>query len=237
MTTEPTCDEIRQMTAELALGIASGEERARALKHAAGCPGCRRELAELAEVADELLLMAPAHEPPRGFEAQVLEGLPSSARGRQVMRWLHTGWRRALVPAAAALAAAGVAVGVMLEVTKEDRQTASLYGRVLQQANGSYFGALPLRDRSGRRAGLLFGYEGRPSWTFVLVQEAGGSGRWSVELRTKSRGRITLGSFQVSRGRGSFGRAIPVRLDEVTRVSVVERGGEGRLVAVARPRP
>jgi hypothetical protein len=235
MSAEPSCDDIRQITAEVALGVASGEERARALKHAAGCPGCRRELAELADVADELLLMAPAHEPPRGFESQVLEGLPGPARARQVKRWLNTGWRRALVPAAAALAAAGAAIGVMLEVTQEDRQTASLYRRALQQANGTYFGALPLRDPSGRRAGLVFGYEGRPSWAFVLVQEAGSSGRWKVELRTRGRGRITLGSFEVSRGRGSFGRAIPVPLDEVIRVSVVERGGEGRLVAVARP--
>lgn len=236
MSAESTCDDIRQISAELALGIASGDERARALRHAASCPSCRRELAELADVADELLMMAPVHEPPRGFESQVLERLPGSTRARQLRRRVRTGWRRALVPAVAALAAAGMAVGVMREVTQEDRQTASLYRRALQQANGSYFGALPLRDPSGSRAGLLFGYEGRPSWAFVLVQEAGGSGRWEVELRTKSRGRITLGSFQVSRGRGSFGRALPVPLDEVTRVSVVERGGEGRLVAVARPR-
>jgi hypothetical protein len=236
MTTEPTCDDLRQMTAELALGIVSGEERARALKHAASCPRCRRELAELAELADELLLMVPAHEPPRGFESQVLERLPGSALTAGWMRRLRSGWRRVLVPAAAALVAAAAAIGVVLEVTKEDRHAGSLYRRALEQANGTYFGALPLRDPSGRRAGLVFGYEGRPPWAFVLVQEAGGSKRWTVELRTRSRGRITLGSFQVSRGRGSFGRAIPVPLRDVTSVSAVERGGEERLIAVAPPR-
>jgi len=237
MSPRPACDEIRQLTAELALGIASGEERARALEHAAGCPSCRRELAELADVADELLFLAPAHEPPRGFDSQVLERLAGSAsRGRRVMHWLHAGRRRALVTAAAALAAAGVAVGVMLEVTEEDRRNASLYRRALEQADGSYFGALALHDRSGRRAGLVFGYDGRPSWVLVVVQDASGSGRWRVELGTRSAGRITLGTFEVRRGRGSFGRALPVALDEVTRVSVVELGGGERLVWVAPPR-
>jgi hypothetical protein len=224
------------VTAELALGIASGEERARALKHAADCPRCRRELAELAEVADELLLMAPAREPPRGFESQVLERLGGSAsRARPVTRWVPARLRGALVPAAAALAAASLAVGVMLEVTQADREAGSHYQRALQQANGSYFGALTLRDRTDRRAGLVFGYDGQPSWVLVLVQEADGSGRWNVKLGTRNRGPIALGSFEVSGGRGSFGRAIPVPLSEVTRVSVVKRGGEGRLIAVAPP--
>ena len=109
------------------------------------------------------------------------------------------------MPAGPALAAAAVAVGVMLEVTRRiarpPRSTVAL-----EQANGSYFGALPLRDRPGRRAGLVFGYEGRPSWVLVLVQEAAGSGRWKVKLETRSRGPITLGSFEVSRGRGSSAR-------------------------------
>jgi hypothetical protein len=236
MSARPTCDEVRSLSAELALGIASGEERARALEHAATCPRCRRELAGLSEVADELLLLAPAHEPPPGFESQVLERLAGSAPPRRrLTRWVRPGWRRALVPAAAALAAAGITVGVMLEVTEEDRETASVYRRALQPANGSYFGALPLRDQRGRGAGLVFGYEGHPSWVFVLLDRASGTGRWKVELGTRSRGRIALGSLHATDGRGSFGRALPVPLREVSRVSVVERGGEGRLVAVAPP--
>ena len=51
-------------------------------------------------------------------------------------------------------------------------------------------------------------------------------GRWKVGAGNESRGRIALGSLLVSPGHGSFGRAIPVHLDEVTRVSVVELGGD-----------
>jgi hypothetical protein len=236
MSAGDACDDVRGLIAELALGIASGEERTRALKHSARCPRCRRELGEFAEVADEMLLLAPVHEPPPGFEAELLERLVGSAsRPHRLMRWLGTGWHRALTPAAAALAAAVLAVVVVLEITQDDRETAAVYRRALQQANGSYFGALPLRDRSGRRAGLVFGYEGRPSWVFVLVQEAAGSGRWKLELETRSGDLVTLGSVEVRRGQGSFGRALPVPLKQVKRVSVGPRAGEARLTAVARP--
>jgi hypothetical protein len=141
-----------------------------------------------------------------------------------------------LAPVVAALAAGAAAFAGMYVATDDDREAASAYRRALEQANGSYFGALPLREPGGRRAGLVFGYAGSPSWLLVLVQRASGSGRWKVELGIRDRGPITLGSFQMSRGRGSYGRAIPVPLGLVTRVSVAERGGERRLIAVAPSR-
>jgi anti-sigma factor RsiW len=67
-----TCEQTRGLASELALGIADGAERAAALEHLAGCAECRRAVAELSEVTDELLLRAPEHEPPPGFESRVL---------------------------------------------------------------------------------------------------------------------------------------------------------------------
>jgi hypothetical protein len=164
-----------------------------------------------------------------------LERLDAEARRRRARR-PRPRWRPMLAPVAAALAAGAAAFTGMYLATDDDREAASAYRRALQQAHGSYFGALPLREPGGRRAGLVFAYAGSPSWLFVLVQGARGSGRWMVELDTRARGRITLGSFELSRGRGSYGRAIPVPLRAVTRVSVAERGGERRLIAVARSR-
>ena len=69
------CDELREPVAELALGIASGEQRARVLDHTGRCASCQRLLGELALVGDELLLLAPEHEPPPGFEVRVIERL------------------------------------------------------------------------------------------------------------------------------------------------------------------
>ncbi|SEF12216.1 anti-sigma factor family protein [Jiangella alba] len=70
---DPTrCGEVADALAEVATGAASGPDRARVLAHLADCPDCRRELEELTRVADEVLLVAPEHDPPAGFEGAVL---------------------------------------------------------------------------------------------------------------------------------------------------------------------
>ncbi|TDE12971.1 anti-sigma factor family protein [Jiangella asiatica] len=70
---EPTrCGDIADALVEVATGAASGPDRARVLSHLAECPDCRRELEELTRVADEVLLVAPEHDPPAGFEGAVL---------------------------------------------------------------------------------------------------------------------------------------------------------------------
>ena len=74
------CAEIRALLPELALGIADGEERARALEHLGGCADCRRELDELSAIADELVALAPEREPPAGFEGRVIEPIGRVSR-------------------------------------------------------------------------------------------------------------------------------------------------------------
>ena len=80
------CDEVRAAAPELALGMLDGEERARVLAHARGCPACRAHLDELAGVAQEILTAAPVHEPPPGFESRVLDALRAAARPRAARR-------------------------------------------------------------------------------------------------------------------------------------------------------
>jgi Putative zinc-finger len=67
MTAELGCEQVKELAPELALGIAEGEERAAALRHLSGCARCRQLVSELSAVGDELLLLAPAREPPPGF--------------------------------------------------------------------------------------------------------------------------------------------------------------------------
>ena len=69
------CEETRELAADIALGIADGEERARALDHMADCPECRTRMERLSSVADELVLLAPGTEPPAGFEARAAENM------------------------------------------------------------------------------------------------------------------------------------------------------------------
>jgi Putative zinc-finger len=226
MTDSPSCHQIREVAPELALGILAGQERAEALQHLAGCASCRRHLAELAEVADELLLLTPSREPPVGFESRVvgrLTGRPPTAR----RRWLVA------MAAAAVLAAALTAIGFHL-ATDQDREVAARYRHTLQQANGRYFGALPLRDTGGHRAGNVFGYEGSPSWVFVTVSSPSGSGAYTVQVTTRDGKRLQLGTLTVTDGRGSWGRALPVALRDIVRLRLVNDRGETRFDAALR---
>src|SRR3954453_6928487 len=96
------CEQTREIAAELALGIADGEDRARALRHLTECADCRRAVEELSSVTDELLTLAPARQPPAGFESRVLAQLaPARPRPRRRLR-------RILVPLVPAAAAAAV---------------------------------------------------------------------------------------------------------------------------------
>jgi hypothetical protein len=219
------CEEIRDLTAELALGIADGEERAEALRHLSTCAECRREVEQLSQVADELLLLAPVQEPPAGFESRVVDAMGLERRPRRrLARWLTPRW---LAPRLGpALAAAAVTAAVLIGVYQDDRQTADRYRAVLDQANGQYFLAERLADGTGAQGGVAFGYEGRPSWLFITVNPAHRDDVTRAELLTQGRRTITLRSFELDR-RGSWGGAIPVKLSEVSSIRLLgERPGE-----------
>jgi hypothetical protein len=71
--TEPVrCPRVDELPPDLALGLLTGVERAEALAHLSRCDDCRSAVEELADVADELLLLAPSAPPPPGFESAVL---------------------------------------------------------------------------------------------------------------------------------------------------------------------
>src|SRR5437899_2745143 len=94
-----SCNEVRELLPELALGILGGEERARALDHIAVCARCEALLADMSRVADDVLLLTPQQEPSIGFEERVIRRLrrdrPTAPRARKL----------ALVLAAAVVAA------------------------------------------------------------------------------------------------------------------------------------
>jgi hypothetical protein len=217
------CEEIRDLTAELALGIADGEERAEALRHLSTCAECRREVEQLSQVADELLLLAPVQEPPAGFESRVLEAMGLERRPRR-RRWFSPGW---LAPRLGpALAAAAVTAAALIAVYQDDRQTADRYRAVLDQANGQYFLAERLADGTGAQGGVAFGYEGSPAWLFLTVTPAHRDDVTRAEVLTKNGRTIPLRSFELDR-RGSWGGAIPVELSNVDSIRLLgERPGE-----------
>jgi hypothetical protein len=78
-----SCDEFAEVAAELALGVLTGRERARALAHLDRCESCREQVRELSMAGDELLALLPPAEPSAGFESRVLERLGLTAPGQQ----------------------------------------------------------------------------------------------------------------------------------------------------------
>jgi Putative zinc-finger len=215
------CEETRELLPELALGIADGEERARALEHVADCSDCRRELERLSAVSDELLVLAPEQEPPLGFELNVLRAIrPQERRGRLILRLAVVG---------AILAAIAVTAGAMLVGFRDDRRLADQYRSVLAEAHGTYFGATRFEDAAGRSGGVLFIYRGSPSWIVVTVSPLHRGSVERAELVDRGGRRLALPSFGLTDG--AWGGSIPVDLRDVAAIHLV--GDDGRAVLVA----
>jgi hypothetical protein len=212
-----TCEHTRSLTSELALGIADGAERAAALEHLAGCADCRRAVAELSEVTDELLLLAPEREPPPGFESRVLARLQPAPASRPRRRRRA----RALLTLAPAVVTAAIATVVVLGATSDDRRLAGEYREALAAAHGTYFEAARLQAPGNLRAGVVYAYRGSPSWIFVYLGRGHRSAHYRPELAMRSGRRLALPSLRIDPATGSGGQAIRIDLRDVASVRLV----------------
>jgi hypothetical protein len=210
------CADVRELIPELAMGVASGDDRARALKHLAGCADCRRELEDVTATVDELLLLAPEHEPPPGFDGRVLSAMqpqPPLTRHRAP---------RVLLAVAAAAAVAVLAAGFTWWQGSDDRDLADQYRDTLAVADGEYLRAGDLTV-DGISTGNVFAYEGDQSWVFVTVDGAK-SGTYHVELVTSDGHSRWLGLCKVRGGSGSWGTTVDVPVGSVEQVEMFGDG-------------
>jgi hypothetical protein len=230
MTDSPVHRETRALAAELALGVAIGEERGRALSHLEGCRECRSLVGNLADAGDELLLVAPEREPPAGFESRMLAKLARLAGPSRPPRW-----RRILSLSVAASVAAAAGVGGAWLATRSDRQAAALFRTALERADGTYLGIEVLRRPDGSRAGHVAVYLGRPSWIFAILDRGTPAGTFEVEIVTRSGDRHPAGTLSIDADRRGAGLTLPPELGRVAAVVLVPGDGgeplEGRLPA------
>jgi hypothetical protein len=193
-----TCDEVRELAPELALGIAAGEQRARALVHIAACTECRTVVEEMSRAADTLLLLAPPKEPPIGFEARAVRRLRGLRPGYRV--------RLALAFAGVALACVAATAAVMQAATARDRDLADRYLALLEGTTGGELVATTLYTSDGAKAGQVFAYQGRVNWVFVVVNAPSGAGKHTVVLYPRGQTTGTpIGEMRIVDGRGSWG--------------------------------
>jgi hypothetical protein len=229
MNAEMGCDQVRELAPELALGIAEGQERDTALRHLTGCAGCRQLVSELSSVGDELLLLAPASEPPPGFESGVLGRIEQPHR-RRWLQPLAPRWRLVAVAASLVLAVA-LGGGSVLLATAGDRRLADGYQAVLRQGQGSYFAAASLEGPQGR-VGSVFGYQGQPSWvTVTLRPPIPAERRLQVQVVTRDGRYLAAGDAVLGGDHAVWGGQLPVDLSAVHELRLLGPDGAPALTA------
>jgi hypothetical protein len=211
--TEPTCGEFKDLSAELALGILQGRERAEALAHLERCPACHEELLLMGDLADRIVSLTPSAEPPAGFETRVLAAIAPKAKPAR---------RR---PVALVLAAAVVAGAI------------GVGGWAIGRGSGHGAGTSPSGVvtaafvSNGEPVGQLVESRSSYPWVYMAVDTDLGRSTVICEL-TESDGRVVkLGRFQLKGGSGQWGAAVPAGVTHVTGARLVD--GAGVTVATA----
>ena len=228
--------DIADVLAEVATGAASGPDRALVLSHLVGCEACRRELAELTKVADEVLLVAPEQQPPAGFESGVLARIAGSAGSvRPVARVRRRVWRTVAAVAAAVAIGLG-ATGAVWQATSDDRDLAARYRETLDVAHGQYFTAAPVLDAGGTQVGHVFLYQGEPSWVFVVLDRAPEPGAYDVAITTAD-GTDTVATCHAETTGCGVGATVDTDIDRIHQVRLVAPSGTVLAATIASWRP
>ena len=241
---EMGCAEFADAAAELALGVLTGRERARALAHLDRCEECRENVRQLTVTGEELVGLLPAIEPPAGFETRVMERLglgtpspaPAPARARQVSParrfglkladWTGGGWtgrggvsRPRLILAAAAVAVAVIVGGLGgwgLHATTSSPTASALSSATLLTA-------------SHQTAGKIYFYDAGSRWLYMSVNIPSGSAAGNATVICQVEGPdghvTTVGSFRLAGGYGYWGSPDPVTSGPLTGARLVTTTG------------
>ncbi|MEU8528228.1 MULTISPECIES: zf-HC2 domain-containing protein [Streptomyces] len=228
------CERLRELAAELALGVLPARERAEAVAHLDRCPDCREYVERLTLVGDGLLGLLPGAEPPVGFETRVTNRLAPARpepRGRPGPLGRPRPRRRlrlAVAAAAAALACGfgGWAVGTAVV-------GASAPSSQVQEQDGLLEAALV----SGHHeVGRIFAHPGTPGsqgWVYMSVDlEQAGNGTVHCRLVRADGTTVAVGSFALRDGYGYWGA--PVSVDPATVTGARLLAEDGSVLATAR---
>ena len=226
MSSETACVDVRALAPELALGVADGHERERALRHVDGCQACGGVVSGLATAADGLLLLAPRIDPPFGFRSRTLARIARPERRGRPSRWLAV--------AAAIVAAIAIGAGATARVTAGDRALGGSYRTILSEGAGAFFAVAPVEGAAGR-VGTAWGYQGQPSWLFVSLHPNVPAGDYRVSMVTSDAQTIELGIARIDPAHATWGAAIPVDLTTVRELRFARTDGSGGFTAMFDP--
>jgi hypothetical protein len=222
-----SCDDTEASLAELALGILSGEERARVLAHLEDCERCRVEAERLTATADSLLYLAPAVEPPLGLEVKLFEQLgvtvPTSDRkvaSRSISASLARVSHRGRVIAAAAAVTIGVAIGFgggWLANSGPSVAT-SPYPPHVASATATLVS-------DSQSIGSVSTIGTSPQWLMMTVANGPVSGPVTCEIIETNGTHLTIGRFRLDDGYGAWASKLPRSVSGVRVARIVTPDG------------
>jgi len=228
---DPGCARYSEDLAELALGVLTGRDRARALAHVDECPRCAEELEQLSRVADTVLQVAPEVEPPIGFETRLFErmGVDETAAPRrrrlQALPALRSLRPRQWVPAAVAAAAAFAVLGFGLSTTSAPPAI---------QAHGTHGSTVVVSGdfvQSGMTVGHVVVASGARPWMSMMLEDSTAQGVVDCVVVTRDGVTHDVGTFVARQGYGAW--VAPLHLDpkNVRKAEVVTP--DGAVIATA----
>ncbi len=224
--TEMDCQQLRECSAELALGALSGPERASALMHLEHCLECQNEVKSLSTLSDALCDLVPSMEPPVGFETRVVARLrgPGASRRHWPVQGLGLAPRRWLAAAVAGLVLVAGGAGWVIGDTSRAGPP-SPAPRVAFS-----WGSFRSPGHSGD-IGEAFVSWGRPRWVFMTVDLGRGDGIANCFLVEKGGHLLQVGSLDLSHGSGYWGAAVQAPVWQVTGARI--ESADGRILATA----
>ena len=210
------CEEYGDELGELALGVLTGRDRARALSHVEACPRCAEELEQLSRAADAVVQVAPEVEPPVGFETRVFERMGVVSDIRPPRRRARRYW----VPASVAAAVVALAVGLGVALTSSPPP-------VSPSAQGAAHHALLAGDlwEAGQVVGRVETFGGAQPRMQMTLHDSTARGRVQCLVVTDDGVMHWVGTFVASEGYGTWAAPLHVDPKDVRSAEVVSASG------------
>jgi hypothetical protein len=215
---ELSCEQCRELAAELALGVLGGRERADALAHLSRCPRCQDTVSAMTATVGRLVELLPEAEPPPGFDQRVIAAItppgfeepeitPPKPEARAA--------RRGIPVAAAVLTGALLAGGGWLFGTLFPVAPGGLPIRTVNVQPAADVMVSPLLA-GDHEIGKAYVSAHDPSWIFLSVSDPAGSGSLGAnatltcELTRKDGSTVSLGSFSLQNGQADWAARTPI---------------------------
>ncbi|MER6085712.1 zf-HC2 domain-containing protein [Streptomyces sp. NPDC001833] len=239
MSADPHCEKLREVGAELALGVLPGRERAAAVAHLDACADCREYVRQLTGIGDRLVGLLPESDPPPGFGTRVARSLAEQAAGAEGARPARAAQgrrgrlRRLRLRLAAVAATAAVAVGFAGWAIGSAVEGAVTASSPATESEPVLVGDM-IPAGGGEPVGEVYAHPGSPAWMFVSVALTATplNGRVTCLLARADGTTTRIGDFPVRDGRGNWGVAVPV---DLTRYSAAHlTSSDGSVLATAR---